>query len=144
MDIATFKSSYDAALSAYEVSITKINSWRKRNSIVLFLGMVTIVLVLLGRSLFFSPLQKEVNFNEGDFFSSVRHTHSFWENFEITGFCIIGAITCGFLGRRVRAYNDLPVTPKTQSEQDYELAQKKAIEEIGENNTLITQQKRLA
>jgi hypothetical protein len=154
MDTAPLQSSYDAALEAYEVSLNKISFWRKRNTLILIVGTATIVLTILGKAFFYQPPPPKPHlaggadtlgfyYTDSFFYSSVEHSHSGWVNLEIATFCALGAIICGWLGRRVRAF-DLPAPAEALSEHDYELALKETSEGIGENDELINQQKRMA
>jgi hypothetical protein len=151
MDSTAAGSSYNSIRKAYEVSLDTINSWRKRIVLILILGVVTISVIIAARVLFFDSSPKFIDADKtfitdtSDFFTSVRHYRSSWENFGITCFFVIGAVISGLLGRRVRVVDDAPALSESlSSEKEYEVAVKNTSEEIDENDELIHQQKKLA
>ena len=140
MDATTQSSPYESALEAYDASLNKINFWRKRSTLILISGIASIVLTIVAKALFY-PIQKYQYTQGVDLFT---RTHSGWVNLEISCFCAIGAIICGWLGRGKPAFNSFPTTPEISSQQDYDLTLKDVGEEIGENDELANQQKRFA
>ena len=135
-------SRYTEAAKSYEVSIHTIHSWRKKILLILIAGIITISAVLAIRAVFYPPIQQ---YYQSDSISlTVRTYHRAWENFEIMCFAFVGAILSGIIGARLHATNDLPVEPETQSEHDFEVALETTMEEISENDELISRQKRLA
>jgi len=74
MDIATSKSSYDASLEAYEVSLKTINSWRKKIDIILIFGTALSIILLW---ITFSFFGTRPEFIEGKGWINV-HSHASW------------------------------------------------------------------
>jgi len=134
MDIATLRSSYNAALEAYENSVRKISFWRKCTYVILIVG-APVTAFLLGEA-FFSLRSLP------DYWS--RENHLLWEKFALDIFIALCAIFCSWLAIKVRPAHAFPAPlPDDTEEQFYEAALSNTSEEVDEYNALIHQQKRL-
>ena len=112
MDTATLKSGDNVVLGTYEDSGNTIDRWHKRNEIILILGTVISLFVFVNFFLISPPYASS---------NSLTHLRSSMDSFIIGCLCVIVAIYCGVLARKMRA------------------------NEVGsENDKLINRQKRMA
>lgn len=134
MEIAILKSNYISALKAYEVSVNKFLSGRKKISIILFLGAA--ISLSLFVTFFLSPPIRHGN--------SIQDLKTGMTGFIVVCLCAIGGIIFALQAREVPVFNDILVQPNPLSENDYEHALEDVNGILDEGNELIKQQKELA